>query len=945
MKSFFHNVAPAIFGSLFLLSSCQQTQSESEYHFIHEVTDLKPDPGIEYGRLENGLRYAVMQNATPSNTASLLMRIDTGSINEADDERGMAHFLEHMAFNGSKNIPEGEMIPRLEKFGLAFGPDTNASTGFFETTYQLELPEVNDDIINEAMFIMRETASNLLLDADAIEDERGIILAEKRARTSPAFHASIAQLNYFMDGTLIPERLPIGTDETIKSVTAEQFRAFYEGYYQPENTFIVLVGDMETTYAANKISEYFGDWVGVGERKTTRKIKALGPKPAEAVYYTDPEIQTSISINVMSKPDLRGDSQKNRKQFYIESLGNRILSRRLAKIAQTTDATFISAGAGSSSTYDAVRISSLSLSTQPENWAAALASGEQELRKAYLYGFTQAELDEQIANSRQSLKVSEDRAETRRTPSLSRGLLGNFSGDVVMTSPAFNREFFEGYADDITPDQVHQAFKSYWKGYEDPQIYISTAENIENAEETILSAYRDSQEIEIEKNQAEELAEFAYGDFGKPGVITSRKTVEDVDFEQVEFENGVRLNLKKTPYQKGVLSLDVAYGKGELFLPGNGHSIRWLLSNALSLGGLKAHSADELRSIMAGKSVGVSHNIGTKQMFMGGGTTMDDLPEQLNLMMAYYLEPGFREEAKARHDKWVSSFYPTLDSTPGGVASRDIERLIRNNNPRFGIPAEEVIRGASLDDVSNWLSKTKAEQPIEIGIVGDIDIEKVIEEVARTFGTLPKVKSGQPVPPESKTKLEIAKGGGRPTILNHEGEDNTSLLRIYWPSPDGRDDMVVRRMNLLNSMFKLKLTEELREELGTSYSPSSFVVSPRTYPDFGYMAASLEVDPADIAKAEARIHALAAEFAAGEMDDDLFERAITPIRENIEESLENNAYWMNIISRSQSDPEILARHRRRHDAYQDMSLNDIKPLGKSVFKRDKAVVFHVVPSP
>lgn len=157
--------------------------------------------------------------------------------------------------------------------------------------------------------------------------------------------------------------------------------------------------------------------------------------------------------------------------------------------------------------------------------------------------------------------------------------------------------------------------------------------------------------------------------------------------------------------------------------------------------------------------------------------------------------------------------------------------------------------------------------------------------------------------------------------------------------------MVVRRMNLLNSMFKLKLTEELREELGTSYSPSSFVVSPRTYPDFGYMAASLEVDPADIAKAEARIHALAAEFAAGEMDDDLFERAITPIRENIEESLENNAYWMNIISRSQSDPEILARHRRRHDAYQDMSLNDIKPLGKSVFKRDKAVVFHVVPSP
>lgn len=936
---------PGIMGGMIFLSGCKNAGQNDEYLFIHEITDLKPDPGIEYGSLENGLRYAVMQNATPSNTASFLMRIDTGSINEADDERGLAHFLEHMAFNGSENIPEGEMIPRLEKFGLAFGPDTNASTGFFETTYQLELPEVNDDIIDEAMFIMRETASNLLLDPEAIENERGIILAEKRARTSPAFNASIAQLNYFMDGTLIPDRLPIGTDETIKSVTAEQFRAFYEGYYRPENTFIVLVGDMEPAYAANKISEFFGDWSAVGEKKNKYKIKTLGGKPAEAIYYQDAEIQTSISLNVMADPDIRGDNQKNRKQFYIESLGNRILSRRLGKLAQTTDAPFISAGASSSTTYDSVRISSLSLSSQPENWASALAAGEQELRKAYEFGFTQAELDEQIANSRQSLKVAVERAETRRTSSLARGLLGNFGREVVMTSPAFNRDFFEDYADQITPKQVHDAFKAYWKGHTEPQIYISTAQNIENPETTILEALRDSQAIEVQENEAQAKADFAYQTFGTAGKIKKQTNIDDIDFVQVEFENGVRLNLKKTPYQKGVLSIDLAYGKGELFLPGTGHSLRWLLSNALSLGGLKEHSADELRTIMAGKSVGVGHNIGSRQMFMNGGTTMENLPEQLNLMMAYYLEPGFREEAKARHDKWVSSFYPTLDSTPGGVASRDIERLIRNDNPRFGIPAEEVLRGASLDDVSGWLAKTKAGESIEIGVVGDIEIETVINEVARTFGSLPKVKLERSTPPEPMTRLEMMPGGNRPTILNHEGEDNTALLRIYWPAPDGRDDMVVRRMNLLNSMFKLRLTEVLREELGTSYSPSSYVVSPRVYPNFGYMAASLEVDPKDIAKAEARIHALAAEFQSGDYDQELFERAITPIRENIEESLESNAYWMNIIARSQSDPETLERHRRRHDAYQDMVLDDVKPLGKSVLKRDTAVVFHVVPSP
>ncbi len=935
----------AFAGVLLILPGCKESATMSNADFFHETTDLKPDSGVEYGRLENGLKFAVMQNATPSNTATLLMRFDTGSINEADDERGLAHFLEHMAFNGSENVPEGELIPRLEKFGLAFGADTNASTGFFETIYQLELPEVNDDIIDEALFIMRETASKLLLEPEAIEKERGVILAEKRARTSPAFHASIAQLNYFMDGTQIPARLPIGTEETIKSVTPEQFRTFYEGYYRPENTFIVLVGDMETAYASNKISEYFEDWSATGVEKSSHKLKTLGPKPFEATYYSDPEIQTSVSINVMSAPDLREDKKANRKDFYIEALGNRILSRRLAAIAQTEDAPFISAGASTSTTYDAVQISSLSLSSQPENWAQALAAGEQELRKAVQFGFTQAELDEQIANSRQSLKVAVERAETRRTSGLARSILGNYSGDVVMTSAQFNRDFFEEYAGSITPEQVHTAFKAYWTGSEDPQIYVSTSEIIENPDAVIKQAYRDSQSIAVTANEATDSVEFSYRDFGDPGKVKSRKKVDDVDFVQIEFENGVRLNLKKTPYQKGVLSIDLAYGKGELFLSNDGTPTRWLLGNALSMGGLKAHSADELRTIMAGRSVGVGHNMGTKQMFMNGGTTMEDLPEQLNLMMAYYLEPGFREEAKARYDKWISSFYPTLDSTPGGVASRDLERLIRSDNPRFGIPSEEDLRAASLETVSSWLAQNKKGESIEIGVVGDIDIDTVIDEVARTFGTLPKVKSDAPVAPADKTQLQFAKSTIRPTVLTHAGEDNTALLRVYWPSPDGRDDMVIRRMNLLNSMFKLRLVEVLREELGTSYSPSSYFISPRTYPDFGYLAASLEVNPEDIAKAEARIHSLAEEFANGAYDEDLFIRAISPIRENIEETLESNAYWMNIIARSQTDPEIVARHRRRHDAYQDMTLEDVKPLGQTVFKRDKAVVYHIVPSP
>ena len=926
-----------------VLVACSSGKDTGPANFIHEISDLSPDPQVEYGVLPNGLRFAVMSNATPSNTATLLMRVDTGSINEADDERGLAHFLEHMAFNGSENIPEGEMITRLEKFGLAFGPDTNASTDFVETIYQLELPEVNDDIVNETLMLMRETASRLTLDPDAIDRERGIILAEKRARNSPAFKASIASLEYYLDGSLFPDRLPIGTEETINSVTAEQFRQFYEGYYRPEDTFIVFVGDFETDYAAEKIGEYFSDWTAVGEAATPFEPAILDGRSLEASYYVDPEVQTSIAINVMGVPDNRADNLKNRQDFYIESLGNRILSRRFSTLAQTVDAPFIGAGARTSDIYDIIAISSVNLSSKPEQWADALKLGEREIRRAYLYGFTQAELDEQIANTRQSLQVAVQTSPTRRTPALARQILSSFSNENVMTDPAFNLEAFEAYADNITPAQVHAAFKKIWAGYETPQIRLTTSEIIENPENTILEVFKEGQLQPVEANSEESAGEFAYTEFGPVGAVKSHERIDDIGIETVIFENNVRLNIKKTPYEKNVINISMAFGEGELAIPSDEPGLRWFASNIMSVGGLEAHSADEVRTLMAGKSVGAGFSMGTKRFYMGGTTTPDNLTDQLNLMMAYITAPGFREESKARYEKIIESFYPTLDSTPGGVASRDISRLIRSGDPRFGVPPEEDLLNVPMQRLKDWIGPGLQDSAIEIGVVGDVDVDTVIAEVARSFGTLPAREENPREYGADVTTLTFPKGSKRPTVLTHAGEPDTALLRIYWPGPDGRDDHVVRRVNLLQSMFKLELNDVLREQLGATYSPSAFSHTPRTYPDYGYVATSIEVSPDDINVAAAEIEKLAARFAAGDFDQDLFERAIRPIEESVEESLENNRYWMRVIREAQTDPERLERHRRREESYAAITLDDIKSLAAEIFVPERSVTYHVVP--
>jgi zinc protease len=935
----------AIFG-LFAAGCAPQSTSQKNdsVFFVHEASDLDVDPNVEYGRLENGLRFAVRSNATPTKTATLLMRIDTGSINESDETRGLAHFLEHMAFNGSKNIPEGEMIKRLEKFGLAFGPDTNASTGFFETSYQLELPEVDEDILNETLMIMRETASNLTLDAGAIDRERGVILAEKRARSSPAFDALLDSLDFFLGDTIIPKRLPIGTEETIASVTPEQFRAFYEGYYRPENTFIVLVGDIETDYAARKIEEFFADWQGQGEAFEAVEVEVPAKRDSRTHYYLNPEIQTSLSLSILRPIEEKPDTKANRRQGFIDGLGNRILSRRLGELSRTTDAPFISASASTSSFLDTAEVSSLSISPEQGKWAQALQGAEPLLRQALEYGFSQAELDEQILNTKKALEVAVQTSPTRRTPGLARRIMSAFGSETVLTDPADNLERFLAYADDITVEDVNAAFRAQWEGVETaPQLYLATSEIIEGAEEKLNAALEAARAIPVEPRADEGKLDFAYTDWGEPGKVIARETVQDIGFEQVVFENGVKLNIKQTPYQEDVISISAALAGGELFMPRDEPGLRVFAPNALSLSGLEAHSVDDIRKIMAGRSVGVSQNIGAKRIYFNGTTVPEDLDLQLDLMTAQLTAQGYRPEAKSQYDKYIKSFYPTLDSTPGGVASRDIPRLIRSGDTRFGFPSEEEMSRVELEQVKEWREEMVAGSAIEIGIVGDITAERAIEAVSRTFGALPKRAKEFPDVKSDDLMLKFPKGSLRPVTLTHAGDTQTALLRIFWPAPDGRDIQTSREISMLSSLFRLRLTEVLREEEGASYSPSAFSYTPRLYPDYGYIGVSLEVSPDEIDRMSMKVDEIAAELRSGDFDEDLFERAMKPVLEGIETSLESNSYWMGVIAEAQTDQERLERHRSRSEAYQSMTVGDLKTRAAGLFDPKSAYRVQVLP--
>src|SRR5687768_15023585 len=241
-------------------SGSGQAPVAPEHEWPFEESDLPADPSYRFGRLPNGMRYIIRPNGTPAGQGMVQFWVDAGSVAESEEERGYAHFIEHMAFNGSTRVPEGEMIRLLEREGLAFGPDTNASTSFDVTLYMLNLPRNDPGLLDTALMLMRETASELTFSPEAVEREKGIVLSERRVRDTYQMRNVIDNLGFLYPGARFAERLPIGTVETLQAATPEKLRALYDRIYRPENTAIVVVGDFDPDLVEAEIREHFASW-------------------------------------------------------------------------------------------------------------------------------------------------------------------------------------------------------------------------------------------------------------------------------------------------------------------------------------------------------------------------------------------------------------------------------------------------------------------------------------------------------------------------------------------------------------------------------------------------------------------------------------------------------------------------------------------------------------
>ncbi|WP_128892157.1 pitrilysin family protein [Erythrobacter sp. HKB08] len=869
-----------------------------------EESDIPVDPAYVFGQLDNGMRYVIRQNDRPEGTGIVRLIIDSGSLSEREEERGLAHFLEHMAFNGSKRIPEGEMVKLLEREGLAFGADTNASTGFEQTIYKLDLPRNDTDLLDTALMIMRETASELTLDPEAIDRERGVILAERRDRNSFAFRELVDRLEFQTPGALHTQRLPIGLPEVLENATAEQFRAFYEREYVPANTTLVVIGDFAPETVEQAIRTHFESW----RAAPLPQKPVVGPidleRTGEVDIYIDPALSERVTISRLQPYVDRPDTAENRRMNILRQVGYGIISRRLSRIASQDNAPFRSAGFGTSDIFEAGRATNLVIATPDGGWRKGMEAGIKALRTATAYGFSEAEVAEQVARTRNGLENAVSAADTRTNASHEASALALINDDVVPSTPQSSLERFEAYVDTITPETVFAALEEDAAALVDPLIRFRGRKAPDGGAEALQKAWTTAMAAKIEKPVFEDAAEFAYTDFGEPGTVVSDTVDEELGIRRIVFENGVRLNLKTTDLTQDRIRWRLNLDGGDLLNTKDNPSAT-ALTGFIAAGGLGEHSRDELASVLAGRSVGFSLGSGGETFTSGGTTTRRDLLLQMQLLAAGLTDPGYRPEGESQYRRSVANFYKSLNATPGAAYANTIGSILSDGDPRFSLRPESEARALTYADLQNSIGDRLQNGAIELAFVGDFDPDEAIEAVATTFGALPAREPDFLEREEARKRSFTADRS--PRVITHIGASDQSQLRLLWPTTDGDDLELYLTMEMLERVARLGLQEELRERLGQAYSPGSSNSMSRTYTDYGVFSLYAGLDVAKLDEARDAMLSVVEKLRSEPVDEDTLERARRPLLEGYDNALKSNNGWLSFVDRAQSRPEDVQR--------------------------------------
>ncbi len=846
-------------------------------------TPLPTDPRLVKGTLDNGLSYIVVQHNKPEQHTLMWLHVQSGSMNEKDSQRGLAHYLEHMAFNGSEHFPPGTLVKYFESIGLRFGGDLNAFTNMDQTTFQINVPFTDDESVAKGMSFLSDVAFRLSLLPDEIDAERQIILNEKMTRKGAGQRVSDYVSHHIAPGSLVGERLTIGTEERIKGAQKPDFVDYYSHWYVPSNITLIVVADAEPARIIEQIKKQFSDG------KKVPKPVAQDPKitpytTTRAIIATDPELETA-SVQVMrllpGVPITKTEAQL--RDEVVTSFGTAAFNRRIqTKMAQGSQIyQNLSARAGRFH-HDLAYSTSVSCGGKPENWRPMLDALGTELQRARLHGFTQREID---AIRTQRLSGAEEAV--KRESSMQAGAIireidsALTSGSPVM-SAAQDLDLLKRILPTITPEEVSKRFTELFEPKNVAYILELPSSAPAPTEAELISLGNTALSVKPEKEAEAARASSLIEKLPEAGKVVDQGEHAASKVWSGWLSNGVRVHQRTMDEQKDNVTISITLAGGTIQETAENRGITSAAELAWSRPATSTLSSTDIRDLMNGKRVSVGGGGGfgggrggggRGGRGGGGGGSLDTLslrvsgsPADLEtgMQLAYLMltdpviEPAAFDQWKTRQLQSLERREKTLQ---GVSALERAKALYPASEARLQPITESQVNSVTREGAQKWLRNLIATAPMEVSVVGDLPRERAIELVSHYIGALPGRERISDKTLASLRNVPLPKG----PIMSDKTVDTTTdqaIVSAGFFGPDAKNIADVRAMSMASNILSTRMVKTIREEKNYVYSISSSVQPGRTLPGFGMFSAGAPAEPGNATPLATIIQEMFDEFAA-----------------------------------------------------------------------------------
>lgn len=885
----------------------------------YKLTDPIPlDPNVKVGKLSNGLTYYIRRNPKPEKKLELRLAVNAGSVLENDNQRGLAHFMEHMGFNGSRNFPKNELVDFLQKSGVEFGADLNAFTSFDETVYILPVPTEDPQMVEKGFTVLEDWAFNNLFDKNEIEKERGVVLEESRLSKGSFERMSRIYFPKLFNGSKYANRLPIGTDEVLKSFKHETLKSFYKNWYRPNLMAVIVVGDIDPAEAEKKIRAHFEKFKNPAGATPRPSIIPIPQRARpEAMVVTDEEAtNTIVQIYNFVKPATRQKTWANYRQALIENLVSTLINQRLSELTQKENPPFLFGQAG---------YSPFLRGYQAFNSFAVLGEGTiddavnaliDETNRARVHGFLQSELD----RARASLLTNTEKAYNEKDKSESASIVQQYLNHFLNASPIpgveHRYQFVKQVLPGITLQEINEAAKKMPTTSNAFTLVMAPAAMKDKLPDStrLLKTVIAANARKVEAYQEAEVASSLLDKTPAPGKVVATSKNEKLGSTDFTLSNGISIRIKPTTLKNDEIMYDAWRWGGFFHYPLEDKENAKNAATLVRQMGVRDMSPTDLRKFLAGKTLSVTPYINASEEGIEGKSSVRDFETLLQLTHLYMTAP--------RKDEGL--FRSFVSKQKGGLAfmSKDpmtsyfdtLQKIVYSNNPwALEVPRPEDYDRINLDrSMEIYRGIFGNAHGLHFTFVGNIDPEEARPLLEKYLGSLP-------ASPVARTYKDagIRLLQGQTEVTLKRGKESQSMINLFFEGETEYTRENKLHLAALLEVLNIRIIEKLREDMSGMYGGGlGGTIQKRPYVHYSIQA-SIPCGPENVEKMTTALIGIIRDAQEKGIDQKDLDKVKETWKKQYHVQMQNNDFWLTGLSNAfinQDNPENILDYEQKVDA-------------------------------